>query len=582
MILWLVASALAQEPEVGPVSEGGTPTPSTGVVAPPDDGVGSSFSFNEDFEIRYWKVTERLPGFEDRQVLNYVEQVNRIVGTVSSGKWGFNVQVDEVALFANRYYLDDVLYVERELVAPDTTNVMPGESYANVEKIRLKYETPDLNLALGDSYAAFGRGAALNLNRNVDIDIDSSIQGAKAIGHVGRFDLVGVVGQLNRQQVFQDNPNAAATEPIQDDRRHAVAGVRAEGYGFGPANIGAHAVYYKFTPERGLVEGFEQIAEPTPTTAVAGATLELVGIGGIDWFAEGNFFSFSDDMPQPLPSADVDDPGYTAYVSASGYPGAFVVLVEGKRYYQGDRVNSFLGAAERYEVAIAPTLEYERAITEDSAAALNSNDIWGGRVQVDWVAIPGKLTPYAALAVFRDRDLSAIQFSEVPETGYHPMVGVQYLGGHTTVIANAGYRTEDRDGRDPENADRQLHGDSTIQFPVGPLIGDVAIGSEWFRWGINERQQTDYVEAETSWSLTWKSRGTLTWYNDFSNNPIIDSEGNLSERVYGAVEVQVKPTPAFTLKAFYGAYKAGIRCSGGQCRQLPGFEGARMSAVATF
>jgi NADH-quinone oxidoreductase subunit L len=39
---------------------------------------------------------------------------------------------------------------------------------------------------------------------------------------------------------------------------------------------------------------------------------------------------------------------------------------------------------------------------------------------------------------------------------------------------------------------------------------------------------------------------------------------------------------ALTIKAFYGAYKSGIRCSGGQCRVLPGFEGARVSLVASF
>ena len=33
------------------------------------------------------------------------------------------------------------------------------------------------------------------------------------------------------------------------------------------------------------------------------------------------------------------------------------------------------------------------------------------------------------------------------------------------------------------------------------------------------------------------------------------------------------------LKAFYGAYKSGIRCAGGQCKQLPAFEGARASVV---
>ena len=60
------------------------------------------------------------------------------------------------------------------------------------------------------------------------------------------------------------------------------------------------------------------------------------------------------------------------------------------------------------------------------------------------------------------------------------------------------------------------------------------------------------------------------------------STGNLGEDLYGAVELQWKPQPATTLKAFYGAYRAGIRCAGGQCRQLPGFNGAKVALTTTF
>ena len=60
---------------------------------------------------------------------------------------------------------------------------------------------------------------------------------------------------------------------------------------------------------------------------------------------------------------------------------------------------------------------------------------------------------------------------------------------------------------------------------------------------------------------------------------VISDGGNLTEELFGAVELQVKPHEAWTIKAFYGAQKAGIRCAGGQCRYLPGFDGARASVV---
>jgi hypothetical protein len=577
VLIGLLASlALADDPAST------APEPAVASTAPAPDEKGIATSFTDNFQIRYWKDSARLPDPSDVPVFNYIEQVNRLNAGFSKGPWAFELQVDEVSLFLDRYYLDDELYVEHELHAPDLYWPLPGDEwYLNPEKIRVKYEKPKAVVVLGDSYAAFGRGIALNLNRNVDIDVDTSLQGVKATFRPGAYDVTVLAGQLNRQQVSQDNPNADPPG-IEGDLRHDVAAVEVVRYGVGPANIGAHGAFYKFATETGLANGFEQLTESGPTTAVGGATLEMTGVGGVDWYGEGDVFGFSDDMPQPLPSAVGKNPlGYAAYASASAYPGPFVLLVEGKRYYQANRVNSLL-STEGYEVAIAPTLEYERAITEDSASALGSNDIWGGRTELDWAAIPAKLTPGVSVAVYRDLDLGVPHANTVPETIIHPMATLQYLADEASIIANFGVRTEDRDG-DAFGYDQEIHGDSSFQFPLGPLTGVVALSGEKVHLGPSTfADSTDYFQGESAWTISKGSAVALTWFTDYSDFDRIDSVGNLSDKVYGAAELQVKPSTAVTLKAFYGAYKAGIRCSGGQCRQLPGFDGARFTATATF
>ena len=57
-----------------------------------------------------------------------------------------------------------------------------------------------------------------------------------------------------------------------------------------------------------------------------------------------------------------------------------------------ERITTFT-TAEGWEPSSVPTLEYERVITEDGAAAVNSNDIMGARVRVDYAAVPGEFTP---------------------------------------------------------------------------------------------------------------------------------------------------------------------------------------------
>ncbi|MFT4625594.1 MAG: hypothetical protein ACI8PZ_004262 [Myxococcota bacterium] len=585
-----------------------------------------SASFTDDLELRFWGKDQRLPGYPDRPVFNYVEQVNRFTMSTNVGKWSFDAQVDEVALFFNRYRLDGDLVVENPVVGQpgeryDVFSPMPGDAYATLEKVRASYETETLSLTIGDAYVAFGRGMALNLNRNVDIDIDTSVQGIKSVWRPGPWDVTVVAGQLNRQQVFQDNPNLS----IPGDKRHSLVGVRAERFGLGPANLGAHAVMYNFVTrfdelaeedrtleERkpGLVNGYGWEAgarelSTTPDAMVGGLTAELVGVAGIDWYAEGDIYGFpgGTDLPSPLGEDVADKPGYAAYLSAAGYPGKFVVLVEGKRYYAAERVSSLL-TPELYEVAVAPTLEYERAVTEDSGAALNSNDMTGARVQVDWAAIPGKLIPYVSTSVFVDNDVGPLNFSDVPETIVHPMVGFEYLNGESAVLFNLGHRMDMRQSTDgielwagaPKDlgSDQQTHTDVIIQIPLGgPYYFNSNLAFEYYQWGVNEFQQEDYVESETSFTVGRGSSLALTLFADYTTNPLVTSAGNLlpglfpefedrTKPLYGAVELQVKPSSAVTLKAFVGGYKAGIRCSGGQCRQLPGFEGARMSMVASF
>jgi len=534
-------------------------------------------SVTDDFELRYWVRDERLEGFEDRAIFNYFEQVNRLNLLVRRDPWTALLQVDQVMLTANRYILDDVMYEERDLLSSDLWGPFERDFYLNPEKVGLRWTHDAVDLRMGDFYGAFGTGLALNLNRNVDIDIDTSIQGVQVLYRTGPWDLTALVGQTNRQQVFMENPNLG----IFGDKRHLVGGVRLVRYGLGPVDVGLHGTVLDFVEDTGWGPGLRELGS-TPDVLIGGATAELYGVAGIDWVLEGDVYGFPTDVAW---GGEDPEPGYALYGSAAWYLGVTTWQLEGKRYLNAERPNAVLGS-ELYEVVVGPTLEYERAITEDSSATMNSNDIYGTRLRVDVTAADGRAIPYASLAVYRDLETGGLHFNSVPETVLHPLVGAEVFAEDLTVLVNAGYRYDARDGggfgRDA-NADRQLHGDLDLKFPlVAALNLDVAVAGERYQWGDNPLQQTDYTEMESSVGVLWGSDLAVTWFTDYTDNPLVSSTGNLSDSVYGAIEVQYKPTEAVTLKAFGGAYKAGIRCAGGQCRLLPGFEGVKVSATGTF
>jgi hypothetical protein len=530
---------------------------------------GGQLSVSEDFEIRYRVSDDLLEGFGDRESLyDYVEQVNRMNLLFSKDSVQFGLQFDEVMLLGNRYYLDDVLQYERSIVPRDLLSPAPDQ-YLHLEKIYLKKSYGRKgSVQVGDHYVSFGRGLALNVIKNTDIDLDTSLRGAQTTIKGGDIQATFALGLTNQQQVAQDNPNL----DIRPNVNHLVAGARVDAFNVGPGNFGLHTVLYQFAREDATDDPLNALGQDLDV-GVLGATAEFNGLGGMDWFAEGDWFHYT--SGELIGKEEAED-GYALYGSTAAYFGPVTMFVEAKSYKNTEGVNA-LTSSEGYELASGPTLEYERVITEDSAAAVNSNDISGVRVRFDWMR--GAWVPHLELSLARDKELGGLHFNQSPETIIHPVLGADHFGQRFQLLVNGGYRV---DLRDEHGMDRLAHMDVAFDFPVGALHGEFTADLKQFWWGENTNQQHDFAELSAAFGLKFHHAWSLILYQDFTDNPLISSEGNLRDTLYGAAELQWKPASATTVKAFYGAYKAGIRCAGGQCRNLPGFEGTRLSVSSTF
>src|SRR6185436_11639542 len=139
----------------------------------------------------------------------------------------------------------------------------------------------------------------------------------------------------------------------------------------GPANLGAHAVAWDFVQTSGW-KGVSDLG--SPDVVASGATAELSGVLGLDTYLEGDGFYYLTER-----SGGNTDPGYALYGSTTAYLGPTTWQLEGKRYKNTEHMNTVTGT-DSYRIAVPPTLEYERVITEDSGAAVASNDIVGGRL----------------------------------------------------------------------------------------------------------------------------------------------------------------------------------------------------------
>lgn len=539
----------------------------------------SSLKAHNDLEIRYWQLPDRLENFEDRAVLNYFEQVNRLNLLLTQDGLTLGLTIDEVSLSANRYILDGQLIHERDLYNSDEY-VSPWDDALIIgEKYYLTKSWDGVELTVGDAYGSFGRGIALNVVKNTDIDVDTSLRGARLGISKGDIDATLISGLTNTQTINQDNPNKGITRPVTD----MVTGAQLTHYGLGPIQAGVQGALFRFGRDVDReADGVARYGEGIDVST-AGMSITVPYAAGIDWYLEGDLFNYT--APELTSKPDGENlQGYAVYGSASAYPGKTTVLFEGKASKDTERITLFT-SQENFELSNVPTLEYERVITEDGSAAVNSNDVVGGRLRLDYAAKPGEQVYYLAVTALRDNDTAGLHFNDSPETVIHPIFGVQWFPtGHGVFQLNAGFRRDKRDDA-AEGADMLAHIDGEIHVPAGKSDAiELAFAARRFFWGVNEVQQTDFTSMENA--LIWHrgERWQFRLYQDFTTNELflIQSQGNVTENLFLAGELVYEPTGHSELRLFYGAYKAGIRCAGGQCRQLPGFEGARLAWMTQF
>ena len=533
----------------------------------------STLLINSETYVRYRHMDEKLENFEDRNIFSYAENVERLNLNLTKGGLNIGAQIDQTALFANRYILDGVLYHERDLYDSSIASPFP-DALVMLEKLYVQQRWNNLTVTAGDGYASFGRGVALNMVRNASIDIDTSIRGAQVQVSSGNMDVLVVSGLSNRQQINRLNINV----DLDKDIPHMVTGAQLTHYAVGPLQVGVHGVITRFgRSEDADLPGIFRYEEELDA-AIAGASMEAYGLLGVDWYLEGDVFNY---RTNEIAGQEAPLNGGLVYGSASLYPGPAILLIEAKASKDTERINSFLGS-DGWEISAPPTLEYERVITEDTSAAVNSNDIVGGRVRLDLPMADGVFLPYTSLAAFRDEDIGGLHFNRSPETIFHPIAGTQWLPAERVLIMNAGHRLDIRDDQ-AEGMDQLTHTD--IEFAT-PLFGEealeIAVSVLYNQWGDNPQGQEDFLTMQNA--LVWKhgERLDILIYQDWSNNELLPSTGNITEELYGALEVQYKPKPSAELGVFVGAYMAGIRCSGGQCRTLPGFEGAQVTYTTQF
>ena len=546
---------------------------------------GASWMLSESFFLK----VHNFP--EDGNSEDFLEAINRFNTSIRKGKWSVGAQIDMVA---NAPPADPIEGPVNPLFGDPSPHHLTEDAYLIPEKVFLQYRSRRFQMDLGDCYVNVGKGIALSLVKRPETDEDTSLRGAKLSIATNPVDWTLFGGWANAQNISVMSINRGIELPAGEFIFGTAGTVRpARWMEFGLHGVGVTYERPDETGERTAADRLELVREPVQT-GVVGASLRFPSLGPVDWYTEADVFFYGRTPEGERAVIHLDDEeydlkrGYAIYSGAQVFGTSAAFLAEFKRYSDHLRGSQLSGVTDNALTA-SPTLELEEAINPDSQHAVTSNDMTGYRLR--WTVYVPKTSHnfFVNFANFVDD-------ADVPghdrEIIFHPYAGTQlfFNGGHH-IFFTGGYRGEANIEDDtPTGAefgdDHMVHA-----YFSGALVvkaSTLELGTNFRAFHEAKEESPDWMSSETSISWSYKGIVTVSLLMDVTNeraslfgplavpgNLYNDDDSDDPLGVFGAAEISVKPTRFMAVKVFAGANKQGLRCTGGVCRWLPGFNGVR-------
>ncbi len=409
-----------------------------------------------------------------------------------------------------------------------TDQVEPGDLdrvYEGLElrKYYLEYLKERLSLRLGTFYTSLGRGLTLYVQKNDVLGFDEPVRGGTASATLGPVELTALGGRVS-EPLLQAQFNRTFEDEIYAG--HALLRLPRELY------LGGSYVSAELASTSPL-HGDDQV----DTWAVEGGGYGIAGF--LDAHAEWA------EMEKVERGREKD--GWGRYLALSSTFGPVTLLAEAKDYW------SF---AYRYNTP--PTA----GVTTEF---YDHNDVKGGRLKAGLdLAATGTLVEASWGDFDSHREPGTLGANGDAQREWY--LGLQE--SWRDVYLEASWFERDL----PDRGMEERHVVADLHLTVADF-SDVVVG-------FDGRTEESFVRSELDrYHLTftrspWGSIGLRYATDEISLPP--------TRRDYWGGEVQVLPVPTVTFTLFVGADPGGLVCSGGQCREMPPFDGMRFEVEWRF
>jgi hypothetical protein len=558
---------------------------------------------------------------------------NRLNAQASTGGFRFGLRLDNAWYFAS----PDVTETALELYAtrPADPGALPPPVYfrAKVEetgrelsnryinwiypaKLYAGYATRDVDVTLGDFYAELGHGIVLSVRKRDELASDDTVRGVRANAHFRAGELrVGVSalgGSANPLRLDEGSgrylgvhhsvtpgflamteagmPRAIATDFVAEaDECAEFATCTYAPDRLAAAQLTLDLFQLKLGTQGSLVVRQGALSPDVVRSAnritTVSQTIEATTTDGAASFAfeAATQKLWRDDGDSELPA------GVALYGTASLAFSPVVLLFEGKHYRRLFPLLANVSVAHAREFAqvawnAPPTAEASYIDTEFD----NFNTcVTGGRGRGD-VELARGISTFGWFGYFES-------FAEtVPNDRCE--VSARTRNRVYDLASGFEFRSRDARARDSftagarfDDTDAELQGSfggthvfyrelyARYDF-IHPLGGPFALELQ----GVHRRRRRTlggppeaWFEGEHVTGIDWGSAWSFAAAVEYDTNP-------LPPDWFLNGLVRFRPTPESTLALFVGQRRGSLRCVGGVCRMVPGFEGVRLDASLRF
>jgi hypothetical protein len=484
-------------------------------------------------------------------------------------------------------------------------------------KYTVSYGTPDLELALGDSYAQLGRGLVLSLRKLDELASDTTVRGARAGARLragaARIKLTLLGGSLNPLRIDEASGRYLGVDPSVTPGFLAIteAGMpRAISTDFVPSSGDcARFGTCSYAPDR-VVAGQIELSLPDVTfgtqasVLIRSAALAPDAVRSADRITTA---SQSFDLPmlgkhgslyletalQKLSHDGANEPslplGYAIYGTASWVEPRFSLLLEGKHYRGFFPLAANVSTARAREFSLLqysapPTTE---ELWNDTELGNFNTCVSGGRVKGEahvsrahsvfaWV---GHYRTFSESASDAECDTQASRENRIWDLA----VGIDARPAHRRarydITSGTRFDDSERELTGPDGATHAFYRELFLRYDVSEPLGEkFSLELQ----GVHRRRRETvggpaeaWLEGQHSTAIDWGQRLSVALGVEYDSRPDVP-HGYLNAML------AFRPSNSVSLSLFAGQRRGSLRCVGGVCRIYPPFEGLRLDATLRY